>query len=200
MIVKMKNSAPPFLTGIVLAAGFSRRNAAGNKLLLAGEGGRPLVCIAAEALCGAGLGEVLVVTGHQGEDVEAALSGLPVRCVRAEHYAAGMGASLAAGVSAADPRCSGFLVTPADLPGLRPEHARAVAGRFLELGCRSHVVPTADGERGHPVALGAWLRPALESLDADIGARALLAEPAEAARRELLELGDKGIVRDRDLA
>lgn len=196
----MTDAETPCLTGIVLAAGFSRRHPGGNKLLLAGEGGRPLVCIAAEALCGAGLDEVLVVTGHQAEAVEAALLGLPVRCVRAERHAAGMGASLAAGVSAADPRCSGFLVTPADLPGLRPEHARAVAGRFVELACRSHVVPTAYGERGHPVALGAWLRPALEALDGDIGARALLAEPAEAARRELLELGDAGIVRDRDLA
>ncbi len=195
----MTDAYSPYLTGIVLAAGFSRRHAGGNKLLSAGPGGKSLVRIAVEALCGAGLDEVIVVTGHESGAVEAALGGLPVRLVWAERHAGGMGASLSEGVRAAGVRCVGFLVTPADLPGLRREHAAAVARRFLELGCRSHVVPTAGGERGHPVALGAWLRPALEALDGDVGARGLLALPGEAARCVPLELGDSAIARDRDV-
>ena len=78
------------LSAVVLAAGLSRRAAPHNKLLFP-FGGDTVVRATVHAFCGAGLGEVLVVTGHQREPVEAALAGLPVRIVFAEDFAAGHG-------------------------------------------------------------------------------------------------------------
>jgi molybdenum cofactor cytidylyltransferase len=188
------------LTGIVLAAGLSRRAAPHHKLLLPGPdgSGRTVVRATVEAMCGAGLSEILVVTGHEREAVEAALAGTPVRFVFAAGYAQGMGASLAAGVRAAGEDGAGLLVTPGDLPALTPALVGTIARHFAGLSFTHHVVPTAGGRRGHPVVLGSWLRTALGSLAADVGARELLAAPPESARCRFFEVGDEAILTDVD--
>jgi len=108
----------PRISGIILAAGFSRRAAPKNKLLLPAGNGIPVVRGVAAAFCAAGLDEVIVVTGHQAELIAQAVSGLPVRLVAAADFAQGMGHSLAAGIRAASPDCHGFLVSPGDLTGM----------------------------------------------------------------------------------
>jgi molybdenum cofactor cytidylyltransferase len=190
------------LVAIVLAAGLSRRAAPHHKLLLpAPDGsGRPVVRATVEALDSVGWAEVIVVTGHERERVEAALAGLAVRCVFAAEFAAGMGHSLAAGVRAAPAATRGFAVVPGDLPGLTGELVRQVVECFASERREYHVIPMAAGARGHPVVLGAWLRPQLEALTGEVGARGLLAMPAEAARCCFLEVGDAAILRDVDQA
>ncbi len=64
----------PRIAALVLAAGRSTRMGGPNKLLATIDG-VPLVRHAAEAALGAGLAEVVVVTGHQGEAVRGALTG-----------------------------------------------------------------------------------------------------------------------------
>ena len=66
------------IAAVVLAAGRSTRMGAINKLI-AEIGGKPLVRIAAEQALASRAAPVIVVTGHQREQVEAALDGLPVR-------------------------------------------------------------------------------------------------------------------------
>jgi len=187
------------LSAVVLAAGLSRRAAPHNKLLFP-FGGDTVVRATVHAFCGAGLGEVLVVTGHQREPVEAALAGLPVRIVFAEDFAAGMGHSLAAGLRAVSSRARGFVVSPGDLPHLSPGLIRQIAGCFLAGNATRHVLPLAAGQRGHPVVLGPWLRSRLEALQSDAGARRLLTDPAERARTDFFEVGDPAICRDVDRA
>lgn len=193
---------PALPSAIILAAGLSRRAAPHHKLLLpAPDGsGRTVVRATVEAICGprAQLAEILVVTGHARAAVEAALAGLPVRCVFAPDFAGGMGHSLAAGVRAAISDTPGFLVSPGDLPGLTSALVARVADAAAHHGHRRHVLPTSGGQRGHPVFLGAWLRDALSALTGDAGARLLLQQPAERARTELLEVGDDAILRDVD--
>ncbi len=185
--------------GIVLAAGLSRRAAPHNKLLQCTAEGVPLVRIAVEAFCQAGLEGVLVVTGHQSELVMAALAGLPIREVHAPDYASGMGCSLAAGVRALPATLRGILVSPADLPQMNALLVRCVASAFEAEQAQGHVIPVCEGERGHPVALGAWLRPGLEGLRGDEGARRLLQREEERTRTRLLDTKDPGAWRDRDL-
>lgn len=190
----------PSVTAIVLAAGLSRRAAPHNKLLMPAPDGsaRTIVRATVEAIVGAELREVIVVTGHERDRVEAALAGLAVRFVFADDYAHGMGHSLAAGVRAAQADTVGFVVVPADLPELTPALVRRVVECFVSERTEYHVIPTASGARGHPVVLGAWLRPQLEVLSGDAGARHLLAVPAEAARCCYFEVGDRAILRDVD--
>lgn len=191
-------------TAIVLAAGLSRRAAPQHKLLLpAPDGsGHAVVRATVEAVCGAAaqVAEILVVTGHARDRIEAALAGLPVRCVHAPDFAQGMGHSLAAGVRAGDPDTVGYLVSPGDLPGLTAALVARVAAAAADRGHSRHVIPMADGQRGHPVFLAASLRPGLLTLTGDTGARLLLQQPAECARTDLLELGDDAILRDVDQA
>ena len=67
------------ISGVVLAAGEGRRF--GGTKQLAPLDGRPLLLFPVEALRDAGVGEVVVVTGHDAEAVEAALPG-GVRTIR----------------------------------------------------------------------------------------------------------------------
>lgn len=191
------------VSAIVLAAGLSRRAAPANKLLLpAGDGSaRVVVRATVEAVVGAAAcGEVVVVTGHQRERVESELRGLPVRVVFAADHARGLGHSLAAGVRAARADAAGLAIVPGDLPGLTAVLVQRVVAEFVQVGGRQHVVPLAQGVRGHPVVLGAWLRPRLGALTGDVGARNLLAQPEEQARCRWVEVGDPAILKDVDTA
>lgn len=189
-------------TGLILAAGLSRRAAPRHKLLVpAPDGsGRPVIRATAEAMCAARaqLAELIVVVGHERGRIEAALAGLPVRFVFAAGFAQGMGHSLAAGVRAADADTVGFLVTPGDLPLLSGALVARVASAAAASAHARHVVPTADGRRGHPVFLASTMREALAALTGDTGARTLLAAGPERDRVDFLELGDAAILRDVD--
>ncbi len=186
------------LSGIILAAGLSRRAAPHNKLLLKFKG-RSAVRSVAEAFIGAGLAEVIVVTGHERERIESELEGLSVRFVYAEDYAKGMGCSLARGLREAAQDAQGFVFSPGDLPDLKPALVLRVTESFRANGAEVHIIPTWNGARGHPVVIGAWLRKALEELQGDIGARVLLAEETERARCCFLPVDDPAILRDVDV-
>jgi molybdenum cofactor cytidylyltransferase len=186
-------------SGIILAAGLSRRAAPKNKLLLASPSGIPVIRQVARAFCDAGLPEVIVVTGHQQVTIEDALRGLSLRTVFASEFELGMGHSLAAGVRAASPESLGFLVCPGDLPNMHVDLVRQVARTFISHRCEKNVVPTHNALPGHPVALVADLRPQLEKLTGDHGAKIFLSTPAETARTVLLPISANAIRADNDL-
>lgn len=187
---------------IILAAGLSRRAAPRHKLLLPApvDASWSVLRATVEAFCGAQnvLGGIIVVTGHERTRIKATLAGLPVRIVFAPDFALGMGHSLAAGVRGCSPDTPGFLVAPGDLPWLSSRLVARVAEAAAHGGHARHIIPTAQGRRGHPVYLAAILRPRLEALTGDVGARLLLQSEEERARSDLLEVGDDAILRDVD--
>ena len=81
----------PGVHAVVLAAGASTRMGA-HKLLLP-LGGEPIVRRTVREVCAAGFDGVLVVVGHEHEQVMTALDGLPVRSAVNAGFAAGMGSS-----------------------------------------------------------------------------------------------------------
>jgi molybdenum cofactor cytidylyltransferase len=92
------------LSGVILAAGLSRRAAPANKLLVEVDG-QPVVRRVAGAFCEAGLREVIVVTGHQSGRIQEALRGLAVRFVEAPDR--GCAASMFAASRGGLPRWAG---------------------------------------------------------------------------------------------
>ena len=77
---------------------------------------------------------------------------------------------------------------------LSSAHGRAVAAR---VGSGADiVVPTHQGQRGHPVGFASKFRNALEKLHGDEGARAILKRHADAI--QFIALDDAGIVADID--
>lgn len=182
------------LTAIVLAAGASQRMGADNKLLLPLDG-RPLVAHVVAAV-GAAIEDVVVVTGHDREAVEAALADRPVRFAHNAAHAQGMASSLVCGVEAAAPGTNGLLVCPGDLPLVRPSTMRALRLAFAEAGHPVIAVPVCQERRGHPVLFDAAFRNELLQLTGDGGARPVL----DAFPQAVVEVAvrDRGIFYDVD--
>ena len=90
-------------------------------------------------------------------------------------------------------RAETLLVSPADLPALRPETVAAVL-RGVERAPLA--VPVHRGRRGHPLAIAPRLIPEVEALDLAVGLRQLLDRHAAAVLE--VEVDDPGAVEDVD--
>jgi molybdenum cofactor cytidylyltransferase len=188
LLLKM-GSDPIFPSGILLAAGASRRFG-GNKLahLLDGE---PIALRAARALIAALPGAVAVT--RPASPLRGPLETLGFRVIECARADEGMGASLAAGV-AATRDAAGWVVALADMPFIRSatheKIARAVAAG-ADLVAAGH-----RGERGHPVGIGRRFRDDLLALEGDAGARHIMRANPRLMR--LIECDDAGVLRDID--
>lgn len=157
---------------IVLAAGRSQRMGPVNKLLK-DFNGKAMIVQVVETAIAARLGDVFVVTGHQGGEVERALAGQRVRFVPNRNYASGMASSLKAGIAGVAGQCDGAVVMLGDMPDVPVKVVTALAGRFN--GPSDICVPVHATGRGNPVLWGADYFTDISQLDGDIGAKALLA-------------------------
>jgi molybdenum cofactor cytidylyltransferase len=167
------------VAAIVLAAGRSTRMGGPNKLLAELEGNK-LVRIVTEQALASKASEVIVVTGHQAELVEQALSGLAVRFVRNPDFAGGLASSVKAGIAAVSKEADGAVVCLGDMPMV----SSAMLDRLIETFAPDRgnliVVPVSEGRRGNPVLWSRRFFQELMTLDGDIGARHLIAKHAEA--------------------
>ncbi len=172
----MPHSAPlsPF-AAVILAAGLSSRYGGGiNKLLLPFGGSTVIRCVT-QTVLRAGVGQVVVVTGHAREQIEEALNGLHVRFVYNPRYQQGeMSSSIKAGLDWLwQTSASGAFIVPGDQP-LLPTWVFQRLGEALLNGCGDIVAPRYGTQRGHPVLLGRAWWPAVQRLADGVPMRALL--------------------------
>src|SRR5262252_6461543 len=152
----------------------------GPNKLIAEVGGRPLVRIAVEQALASRARPVVVVTGHQREQVEAALKGLAVRFAHNPDYAQGLSTSLRAGIAALPAEADGVIVCLGDMPQVDAALIdRLIAAFDPEKGALV-VVPTIAGKRGNPVVWSRRFFGDLAKLDGDVGARHLIGSYPEA--------------------
>jgi molybdenum cofactor cytidylyltransferase len=167
------------VAAIILAAGRSTRMGGPNKLL-AELGGKPLVRTVTEQALASKAQSVIVVTGHQAEQVEKALHGLKVKFVRNPDFAEGLASSVKAGVAAVADGADGALICLGDMPLISAN----LIDRLIEAFApdRGHLiaVPVSDNRRGNPVLWSRRFFNELMTLDGDIGARHLIARHSEA--------------------
>lgn len=165
--------------GLLLAAGAGRRMGRPKALLRDGEG-RSFLERSLAALRDGGCDQVCVVVGAEAEEVAALLDGA-TRVVVAPDWAEGMGASLRAGLRAAEEsKETSALVTLVDLPDV----GEAVVSRLLAAATSGRTPPEAtlaracyDGVPGHPVLIGrAHWQGVIASARGDRGARDYLRE------------------------
>lgn len=164
---------PANIAAIILAAGRSQRFGETNKMLHPIDG-EPMIRHTARHVLAAGLGDVVVVTGHDADDVERALQGLDIRCARNATPWAGMGTSLATGANAIKPGADGMFVVLGDMPNLKGETILTLLQSLDPKGGHDIVVPVHDGKRGHPVLFAARYFTRLCALSGDTGARDIL--------------------------
>jgi len=144
------------------------------------------VCVAeacVAALRTAGAGEVVVVVGHRGEEVRAALAHAGVRIAVNEKAGSEMCASLARGVEALPEGAGAVLVALVDHPAVPPAEIRKLIEERRRTGARL-VVPEWQGRGGHPVLIDLAFREELLSLPPEKGLRALF----DARRAEVLRV------------
>jgi molybdenum cofactor cytidylyltransferase len=134
--------------GLVLAAGSSSRMGH-NKLLLAVQG-ETLVRRAVRAALAGGLDPVIVVLGHQAEQVRAELDGLPCETVLNPQHAEGVRTSLQAGVARAG-AAEALVVVLADMPFVTAAMIQAVVARHHQT--RAPLVVSSYGDVDAPPIL-----------------------------------------------
>ncbi|MDU3130199.1 MAG: nucleotidyltransferase family protein, partial [Bradyrhizobium sp.] len=164
---------------IVLAAGRSTRMGGPNKLL-AELDGKKLVRIVTEQALASKACEVIVVTGHQAELVEQALSDLDVRFVRNPDFAGGLASSVKAGIAAVPDTVDGAVVCLGDMPMVSSGLLDRLIAAFAPDRGNLIVVPVSEGRRGNPVLWSRRFFAELMTLDGDVGARHLIAKHTEA--------------------
>ncbi len=164
------------IAAIVLAAGRSTRMGAENKLLARLPGGKTMIAqtVANVTACAADC--VIIVTGHQAEEVRAALADAPVRFVHAPDYATGMSASLREGIAALPPNTRATIICLGDMPLVGPQALNVI----IAAHCPGKIViPGFRGARGNPVLWDRRFFPELSALSGDTGGRKILRDHAD---------------------
>jgi molybdenum cofactor cytidylyltransferase len=182
--------------GILLAAGFSRRFGASNKLLQLLPNGCPIALTSAKSLIAA-IPFSIAVVRHENSALANLLQDAGLKVFLCSEQDTEMADSLSAAIkfsTAFSEPSDGFVIALADMPYINSLTTSAVASKLIEGA--SIVVPTYQGERGHPVGFSAKFRGELESLHGDEGARSILKRYAEEIC--FLECADSGILADID--
>jgi molybdenum cofactor cytidylyltransferase len=167
------------VAAIILAAGRSTRMGGPNKLL-AELGGKTLVRIVTEQALASKAQGVIVVTGHQAEQVEQALHGLDVKFVHNPDFAEGLASSVKAGIAAVANHADGAVICLGDMPLISAHLIDRLIEAFAPDRGNLIAVPVSDNRRGNPVLWSRRFFNELMTLDGDIGARHLIARHSEA--------------------
>jgi len=180
------------IRAVVLAAGLSTRM--GTQKMLLPFGGATVIGRVADQLLASALAEVVVVVGHEGGRVAAALAGRPVSVVANERYADGMLSSVRCGMRALGP-CEAVLVALGDQPSITTALVDELIAAYPGCG-RGVLVPLHAGRRGHPILLADRYRDEVLTRFDDVGLRGLmLAHPDDVAE---LPVADDAVLSDMD--
>ncbi len=189
------NQHAPKVAAMVLAAGQSRRMGEANKLLELVDG-RTMVVAAVEAALTADVSSITVVTGHEADSVQAALTGKPVRFVHNPDYADGLSASLKTAAANAPDNADAIIVLLSDMPDVTSAHVDRLIAAFNPLEGRAICVPTVGGKRGNPVLWAKRFLTEMLALRGDVGAKHLIGQNEDVVAE--VEMGDAGVLNDVD--
>lgn len=180
---------------LILAAGQSRRMGTVNKLLVEIDGG-VMIARTADAVLAANVDPVIVVLGHEGDQIRATLGGRAVQFTENPAFATGLAGSLKAGIAALPDDIDGVIVCLGDMPLVTAEHLNALIAAFDPADGRGICVPTFNGKRGNPVLWDRRYFDDMEDVAGDVGARHLIGAHQDAVFE--VEMPDGGVLLDLD--
>ncbi len=186
----------PRTAAIILAAGTSSRmGEAGNKLLLPLHN-RPVLAHVIEAVLGSRARPIILVLGHQAEEVRERLRPVlreeTLAIVENADYAQGQSTSMKAGLHAlltshAEQDLAGVIFLLGDQPMITSAMIDRLIGLREQTG-RLIALPLYAGRRGNPVVFSLQLVPELLQVSGDEGGRRIIQRhPQEIATLEMDE-------------
>ena len=170
MVISRMASRP--VSGVVLAAGPSRRFGDRPPKQLLAFDGEPLVRRVVGRALRSRLFEVIVVVGKAASEVERSCQGLDVQIVVNPDFESGQSLSVKLGLAAVDPAADAVMFIPVDQPGLTTEVLDAIFDRYCQTG-GPIVIPCHRGRRGAPVIFDRTLFSELGEIEGDAGGRQL---------------------------
>jgi molybdenum cofactor cytidylyltransferase len=158
----MSRRARPWVTGLVLAAGGSRRLGRPKQLLP--YGGRTLLDHTLDTARACRFDQLVCVVGGAADPIRATVDLAGAQVVENQHFGTGCSSSIAAALGVVDARADVLVLLLGDQPGVTPATVAALlAGRgdAALAACRY-----ADG-RGHPLAFARCMFADLATLHGD---------------------------------
>jgi molybdenum cofactor cytidylyltransferase len=184
---------------ILLAAGVSRRMNGVNKLLLPFKN-KTIVQITVENLIQANIGKIIVVIGHQAEQVQTVLEGYPIEMVFNPNYATGMTGSIQTGLLNVDDDAEVYMIALSDMPFIKPEMYQLLAQQFKNQWFVNQkpliIAPVLSGKRGNPILFSNHFKTKLLAHDALDGCKEIVRAHPDAILT--VELATKGVFQDID--
>jgi molybdenum cofactor cytidylyltransferase len=194
-LLQLLNSFPT-ITAVVPAAGMSTRLGR-NKLLLPFKG-KPLIAHTVDTLMASIVDEIIVVVGHQADQVRAAIGKKRVRLVENPDYQQGLGTSVRAGIAAASVDSTAIMIYLADQPLLEAGEVDFLIHAFAEAGKtgKSIVVPLFHGERGNPIIVNSSYKASILAIVGETGCRRVIKQNPDQVLT--VEMETDHVVRDID--
>ncbi len=159
------------IVAAILAAGTSSRLGTPKQLLLLGD--RPVLWHTIQAVKASSVESVLVVLGHQRDEIERRVDLSSCAIIDNPHFAEGQSTSVQAVARAVEDDVDAIVFVLGDQPLLEPDVIDALVRARRERDA-SIVQPRYAEGRGNPILIGRELFRELRDLTGDMGARPLL--------------------------
>jgi len=181
------------ISAILLGAGESKRMGV-DKLSLP-WGRRTILEHCFETLLRSEVEELVVVLGIRNKEVKNLFQGRKVKIVINPHSKRGMSTSIWKGLQAIHPSSDGILIALGDQLFLKTGTINALIRAFGQ-GKGGIVVPSFQGEKGHPVIFHRRYKRELLNLKGDVGGRSIIERHPEDVR--VVPVKSIGVVKDVD--
>jgi CTP:molybdopterin cytidylyltransferase MocA len=163
---------------VLLAAGEGTRMGGVAKSLIRLQG-VPLINRQLIALSGAGVDEVVVVTGHARDAVEAAVQSFPVTLAYNPEYQEGQQSSVRTGLAALNGNFDAVFIVLADQPLIGAGDLTELIAAFKKRPLGNVLVPVVNGQRGNPILIDGTARSDILASAANLGCRHLIERQPE---------------------
>ncbi|MEW9122297.1 MAG: DVU_1551 family NTP transferase [Thermotaleaceae bacterium] len=158
---------------IIIAAGYSSRMGSFKPLLKFGK--YTAIEILTNTYRDAGIEDIILVVGHQGDKIIDAMNDSEAACILNENYPNGMYSSVVKGVKALSDDIQAFFLNPVDIPLIKKHTLKLLKNKYQE--CDKNIIyPTFHGEQGHPPLIDCKYKNTIISSAGDGGLKRILEE------------------------
>ncbi len=145
----------------------------------------------------AGISNLIVVVGHQKEQLIPILKPYPVKIVVNEAYAdSDMFTSVKLGFNALPASAKAVFLCPGDIPMISPDTIRTLYETMNQNPALSCLIPSIHNRKGHPPIFSKTAMEQIRTYNGDCGVKGAMRLFADSTK--YLEVTDEGILKDVD--